>query len=121
MELVDIPGFLSHIVKASAIARAGERVKYKCVARFVQKKAGNNIKCDITTSWRTTQPGKVMKKARASWPCGPVVCKTNINLARDNLIKATAKAKFQLELKFIPSPVWFKAKKNRQISSSALH
>ena len=119
---------LSHIVKAAAIAilcalptavsaqdakvapikltpeeiaeREGRKAcKVQMCGAFRAKKAGDDINCDITKSWRKAQLDKVMKKARASWPWGPVVCKTNINLKREDLIKATAEAKFQLDLK----------------------
>ncbi|MEM9359366.1 MAG: hypothetical protein AAGB04_24550 [Pseudomonadota bacterium] len=72
--------------------------KVKICSAFRAQKAGDEINCDITKSWRKTQLDKIMKKARASWPWGQVVCKANIKLNRDDLIKATTEEKFVLTL-----------------------
>ncbi len=72
--------------------------KVKICGAFRAQKAGDEINCDITKSWRKTQLDKIMKKARASWPWGQVVCKANIKLNRDDLIKATTEEKFELTL-----------------------
>ncbi len=72
--------------------------KVQMCGAFRAKKAGDDIDCNITKSWRKTQLDKVMNKASASWPWGQVVCKANIKLKRDDLIKATSEAKFELTL-----------------------
>ena len=82
------------------VEREGRKAcKVQICSAFRAKKTGDDINCGITKSWRKTQLDKIMKKARASWPWGPVVCKANINLKRADLIKATTDPKFELALK----------------------
>ena len=72
--------------------------KIELCTAFRAHRAGPDIQCNITKSWRKQQLDKMMKKARVSWPWGPVVCKADIDLKRDELIKSTTEPKYELQL-----------------------
>lgn len=72
--------------------------KIEICKAFRAHKTGPNIQCNVTKSWRKQQLDKMMKKARVSWPWGQVVCKADIDLKRDDLIKSTTEPKFELQL-----------------------
>jgi len=72
--------------------------KIQICSAFRAQTAGDNINCNITKSWRKSQLDKIMQKASASWPWGPVQCKTNIKLDRANMIKSMTEDSYQLAL-----------------------
>lgn len=65
---------------------------------FRTRTPGDDIACSITKSWRKTQLDKMVKKARVSWPWGRVVCKADLKLQRDGLIKAMTEPTYELAL-----------------------
>ena len=72
--------------------------KVEICTAFRAHKPGPNIQCNVTKSWRKKQLDKMMKKARVSWPWGQVVCKADIDLKRDDLIKSTTEPNYELQL-----------------------
>jgi len=81
---------------AEKAARKGCKVKI-CSA-FLLKKPGEDVKCNVVKSWRKEQLNKMVGKARVSWPWGAVQCTADLNLPRDQMIKAMDEAKFELAL-----------------------
>lgn len=73
--------------------------KIEICTAFRAHKTGADIQCNVTKSWRKEQLDKVMKKARVSWPWGQVVCKSDIDLTRDELIKSVKEPEYELQLK----------------------
>jgi hypothetical protein len=67
--------------------------KVAVCAALRNKSAGDDISCDITKSFRKTQLDKLVGKAKVSWPWGRVVCKSNLKLKRETLIKGMTEAK----------------------------
>ena len=72
--------------------------KVQICSALHNRKAGDDIDCDITKSWRKEQLDKIVGKAGVSWPWGRVVCKAPIRLKRDTLIKALAGPKVEADI-----------------------
>lgn len=62
------------------------------------RKAGEDVSCNITKSWRKEQLDKMVGKASVSWPWGKVVCVAPIKLKRDMLIAVLAGAKVEADI-----------------------
>ena len=62
------------------------------------RKAGDDVSCNITKSWRKEQLDKIVGKGGVSWPWGKVVCVAPIKLKRDMLISALAGAKVEADI-----------------------
>lgn len=77
-------------------ARKGCKVKI-CSA-FLLKKPGEDVSCNVVKSWRKSQLDAMVKKARVSWPWGPVKCSADLKLPRDQMIKAMDEPTFALKL-----------------------
>ncbi|MEZ5843326.1 MAG: hypothetical protein R3D27_06275 [Hyphomicrobiaceae bacterium] len=72
--------------------------KVAICAAFRAKKPGGDIACNVIKSWRKEQLDRIVSKARASWPWGPVRCTVDIKLPREALIKAVSEPKYELKL-----------------------
>lgn len=72
--------------------------KIKICSAFLLKKPGEDVACNVIKSWRKSQLDAMVKKARVSWPWGPVKCTADIKLPRDQMIKAMDEPAFQLKL-----------------------
>lgn len=81
---------------AERAARKG--CKIKICSAFLLKKPGEDVACNVIKSWRKSQLDAMVKKARVSWPWGPVKCTADIKLPRDQMIKAMDEPSFQLKL-----------------------
>jgi hypothetical protein len=81
---------------AEKAARKGCKVNI-CSA-FLLKKPGDDISCNVIKSWRKSQLDAMAKKARVSWPWGPVKCTADLKLPRDQMIKAMDEPSFELTL-----------------------
>ena len=81
---------------AEKAARKGCKVNI-CSA-FLLKKPGDDISCNVVKSWRKSQLDAMVKKARVSWPWGPVKCTADLKLPRDQMIKAMDEPSFELTL-----------------------
>lgn len=81
---------------AEKAARKGCKVNI-CSA-FLLKKPGDDISCNVIKSWRKSQLDAMVKKARVSWPWGPVKCTADLKLPRDQMIKAMDEPSFELKL-----------------------
>ncbi len=77
-------------------ARKGCKIKICSVFRL--KKPGDDVTCHVEKSWRKSQLDKMVSRAKVSWPWGPVVCKADLKLPRDQMIKAMDEANFKLSL-----------------------
>jgi hypothetical protein len=69
-----------------------------CAAFHTRRADGGDIACTVVKSWRKEQLTKVMAKAKASWPWGRVVCRTDVRLARHMLIKAMTEPRYEATL-----------------------
>lgn len=72
--------------------------KVQICSALHNRKAGDDIACNITKSWRKEQLDKIVGKGGISWPWGKVVCVAPIKLKRDMLIKALAGPKVESEI-----------------------
>ena len=81
---------------AEKAARKG--CKIKICSAFLLKKPGEDVACNVIKSWRKSQLDAMVKKARVSWPWGPVKCTADLKLPRDQMIKAMDEPAFQLKL-----------------------
>lgn len=72
--------------------------KVQICAALHNRKAGDDIACTVTKSWRKEQLDKIVGKGGISWPWGKVVCVAPIKLKRDMLIKALAGPKVESEI-----------------------
>ena len=69
-----------------------------CSAFHVRKPDGGDISCNVLKSWRKEQLGKMVEKAKVSWPWGGVRCVADIKLNRGDLIKAMTEDKYEATL-----------------------
>lgn len=67
-------------------------------AALHNRKAGPDVSCDITKSWRKVHLDAIVGKAGVSWPWGRVVCKAPLKLKRDVLIKALDGTKSEADI-----------------------
>ena len=81
---------------AERAARKG--CKIKICSAFLLKQPGEDVTCNVIKSWRKSQLDAMVKKARVSWPWGPVKCTADLKLPRDQMIKAMDAPKFDLKL-----------------------
>ena len=89
----------AQLTPAEIAEREGRKAcKIEICSAFRARKAGNDIACNITKSWRKEQLDKIVKKARVSWPWGPVICISDIKLQRAELIKAMSEPAYELLL-----------------------
>ncbi len=58
---------------------------------------GTDVSCAIVKSFRKTQLDKLLARAKASWPWGPVVCKANVKAKRDLLMNALVADKLEAD------------------------
>ncbi len=72
--------------------------KIEICRAFRARTPGGDIACNVTKSWRKEQLNRMVKKARISWPWGRVVCKADIKLKRDALIKSMTEDSYELVL-----------------------
>ena len=72
--------------------------KVQICSALHNRKAGDDVACNITKSWRKEQLDKIVGKGGISWPWGKVVCQAPIKLKRDMLIKALAGPKVEAEI-----------------------
>src|SRR5690606_5458554 len=72
--------------------------KVAICAAFHNRKAGDDIACNVVKTWRKTHLDKMMSKAKVSWPWGRVKCVADIKLKRDELIKAMTTDKHEASL-----------------------
>ncbi|MGI9424277.1 MAG: hypothetical protein ACR2PA_13880, partial [Hyphomicrobiaceae bacterium] len=89
----------AQLTPAEIAEREGRKAcKIEICSAFRARKTGKDIACNITKSWRKEQLDKIVKKARVSWPWGPVICNSDINLKRADLIKAISEPAYELLL-----------------------
>lgn len=72
--------------------------KIAICSAFLLKKPGEDVSCNVVKSWRKSQLDAMVKKARVSWPWGPVKCTADLKLPRDQMIKAMDEPNFDLTL-----------------------
>jgi hypothetical protein len=77
-------------------ARKGCKIKICSVFRL--REPGDDVTCNVEKSWRKSQLDKMVGRAGVSWPWGPVKCKADINLPREQMIKAMVEPDFKLSL-----------------------
>lgn len=71
--------------------------KVAICAAFHIRKPGGDVTCSVLKSWRKEQLGKLVEKAKVSWPWGSVKCSSTIALKRDHLIKAMTEPKYEAQ------------------------
>lgn len=59
---------------------------------------GGDISCGVIKSWRKEQLVKMVAKMKVSWPYGPVRCTSQVQLKRDDLVKAVTQDKHTTQL-----------------------
>lgn len=59
---------------------------------------GSDISCGVIKSWRKEQLVKMVAKMKVTWPYGPVRCASQVQLKRDDLVKAVTQDKHTTQL-----------------------
>lgn len=59
---------------------------------------GSDISCAVMKSWRKEQLVKMVAKMKVTWPYGPVRCTSQVQLKRDDLVKAVTQDKHTAQL-----------------------
>ena len=59
---------------------------------------GGDISCGVIKSWRKEQLVKMVAKMKVTWPYGPVRCTSQVQLKRDELVKAVTQDKHTAQL-----------------------
>ncbi len=72
--------------------------KVQICSALHNRKAGDDVACDITKSWRKEQLDKIVGRGGISWPWGKVVCVAPIKLKREMLLKALAGPKVEADI-----------------------
>lgn len=72
--------------------------KIKLCAAFRLRKAGPDIACNVTKTWRKSQLDKLMSKARVSWPWGKVRCTAGISIKRQMILDAMTEPAYDMKL-----------------------
>lgn len=77
---------------------ARKACKIAICAAFHGRAPGSDIACNVLKSWRKEQLGKMIEKAKVSWPWGRVRCVVDIKLKRETLIKAMTEDQYDASL-----------------------
>jgi hypothetical protein len=77
---------------------ARKTCKVAICAAFHNRAPGGDIACNVLKSWRKEQLGKMIEKAKVSWPWGKVRCVADIKLQRETLVKAMTEEKYEAAL-----------------------
>jgi hypothetical protein len=77
---------------------ARKACKVTICAAFHNRTPGGDIACNVLKSWRKEQLGKMIEKAKVSWPWGKVRCVADIKLQREALLKAMTEEKYEAAL-----------------------
>jgi hypothetical protein len=59
---------------------------------------GSDISCGVIKSWRKEQLVKMVAKMKVTWPYGPVRCTSQVQIKRDELVKAVTQDKHTTQL-----------------------
>lgn len=87
------------LTEEEKVEREGRKAcKVQICSALHNRKAGDDISCSITKSWRKEQLDRIVGKGGVSWPWGKVVCTAPIKLKRDMLTKALVSPKMEAEI-----------------------
>lgn len=90
------PEDLTEEEKAEREAR--KSCKIAICSAMHNRKAGEDISCNVIKSWRKEHLDKMIGRAGVSWPWGKVTCTAPIKLKRDMLSKALVEAKYEADI-----------------------
>jgi hypothetical protein len=70
--------------------------KIEICKAFHSKTATGEISCHVIKSWRKKRIAKLVSKLKVNWPFGGVHCSTDLNIEREDLVKAMTEPKVEI-------------------------